>query len=118
MLKTLRQYQGARGGVIHAFSGSKQQAEQYLALGFKLGIGGTVTYERANKLRKLVAALPLSSFLLETDSPDMPLCGYQGQRNLPERVVDVAKVIAQLHACSLDEVARETTNNTRSLFAI
>ncbi|MGB0732241.1 MAG: TatD family hydrolase [Pontibacterium sp.] len=118
MLKTLRQVKLAQGGVVHAYSGSLQQAEQYIALGFKLGIGGTVTYPRANKLRKIVASLPLDACLLETDAPDMPLCGYQGERNLPERVVNVAEVLAELKGCHVTEVARMTKQSTAKLFKL
>jgi len=59
------------GGTAHAFNGSLQQAEQYIELGFKLGFGGMLTYERSSKLRKLASELPLESIVLETDAPDM-----------------------------------------------
>lgn len=109
MLKQLRQLKLERAGVVHAFSGSEQQARAYLKLGFRLGIGGSVTYERATKLRKLVAELPLESFVLETDSPDMPLLGYQGQVNYPERVANVAAAIARIRQQPLTEIAGVTT---------
>jgi TatD DNase family protein len=109
VLKQLRQYKLFSGGIVHAFSGSEQQAKQYLALGFKLGLGGTVTYERAKKLRHIVTELPLDSFVLETDAPDMPLSGYQGEPNRPARVREVAQVIAELKGCSLQEVASATS---------
>ena len=109
VLKQLRQYKLSSGGIVHAFSGSEQQAKQYLALGFKLGLGGTVTYERAKKLRHIVIELPLDSFVLETDAPDMPLSGYQGEPNRPVRVREVAQVVAELKGCSLQEVASATS---------
>jgi len=109
MLKQLRQLKLERAGLVHAFSGSEQQAREYLKLGFRLGIGGAVTYERATKLRNLVAKLPLDSFVLETDSPDMPLSGYQGQVNYPERLVEVAAAVAQIRQQPLTEIARITT---------
>lgn len=96
VLQRLRHYQLPQGGLLHAFSGSQQQAEQLVALGFKLGLGGGITYPRANKLRQIVQNLPLSAFLLETDSPDMPLQGFQGRRNEPANVALVAETLAEL----------------------
>ncbi|MDF2181753.1 TatD family hydrolase [Neptuniibacter sp. CAU 1671] len=118
MLQQLRRCLLPRGGIVHAFSGSLQQAEQYLQLGFRLGIGGTITYPRANRLRTLVQQLPLESFVLETDAPDMPLQGFQGQRNLPERVRRVAETMAELRGCSLEQIAAQTTQTSESLLAL
>lgn len=118
VLKLLRQKGLVRGGVVHAFSGSEQQAEQYTALGFKLGIGGTVTYERAKKLRRIVANHPLSDLVLETDAPDMPLAGYQGKPNQPSRVFEVAKTVAEIRGCALEEVAEITSSTAAQLFRI
>lgn len=115
MLKQLRRYKLPKGGIVHAFSGSEQQARQYLELGFKLGVGGTITYDRANKLRRIVTALPLDSFVLETDAPDMPLSSYRGEVNQPSRVLDVAKVIASLRQCMVEEVAATTTHEALQL---
>lgn len=71
LLKALRQVK-VRGGIAHAFNGSLQQAQAFVALGFKLGFGGAVTYDRALQLRRLAAELPLGSVVMETDSPDIP----------------------------------------------
>lgn len=109
LLKQLRQLKLERAGLVHAFSGSEQQAKEYLKLGFKLGIGGAVTYERASKLRRLVAELPLESFVLETDSPDMPLQGYQGQVNYPERIANVAAAVAKIRQQPLADVIEVTS---------
>lgn len=109
LLKQLRQLKLERAGLVHAFSGSEQQAKEYLKLGFKLGIGGAVTYERALKLRRLVAELPLESFVLETDSPDMPLQGYQGQVNYPERIANVAAAVAKIRQQPLADVIEVTS---------
>lgn len=109
LLKQLRQLKLERAGLVHGFSGSEQQAREYLKLGFKLGVGGSVTYERATKLRRLVADLPLESFVLETDSPDMPLQGYQGQVNYPERIAEVARVVAKIRQQPLAEVIEVTS---------
>lgn len=76
LLVALKRQQFSEGGILHAFSGSQQQANGFLDLGFKLGIGGTITYARAEKTRKTVKNLPLDSFVLETDAPAMPLAGF------------------------------------------
>ena len=104
------------GGVIHAFSGSYEVAQQYVDLGFYLGIGGTITYERAQKTRAAVTKIPLDYLLLETDAPDMPLHGKQGQRNSPETIPQVAQVLAELRGVTMQEIAAATSSNTMRLF--
>lgn len=116
VLKYLRQHAIPRVGVIHAFAGSLQQAQQFIDLGFYLGVGGTITYPRASKTRGIMAQLPLSSLLLETDSPDMPLAGLQGQANTPLNIPRVAETLATLRQQSIDEIAAATTANCRKLF--
>ena len=83
------------GGVIHAFSGSIQQAQYYIKMGFKLGVGGVITYERAAKTRAVVAKLESQHLVLETDSPSMPLNSYQGEINTP---LHIPKVFDALYA--------------------
>ena len=117
-LQQLRRVRLSRGGVVHAFSGSEQQAREYIKLGFKLGVGGSITYERARKLRRTFAALPLSALVLETDAPDMPLCGYQGETNYPERAAQVANVLAELRGVTPEEIAAATLQNTREVFRV
>ncbi len=107
-----------RGGVIHAFSGSIELALQYVELGFYLGIGGTITYERANKTRHAATLLPLESILLETDSPDMPLAGKQGERNSPQYIPEIAQILADIRDDSLNNIAQQTTANAKKLFSI
>ena len=87
-LLTLRGFDGLRG-VVHSFSGSRQQAEQLWERGFLVGIGGPVTYARARRLRRLVAEMPIEYLLLETDSPDQPDCRTRGHRNEPANLVAV-----------------------------
>ena len=118
ILHILRRFQPRFGGIIHAFSGSEQQAQKYIKLGFKLGFGGGITYERARKTRHLAATLPLQHIVLETDAPDMPLFGYQGKRNEPKQVRQIAQCLAQLRGLSLQEVAATTSNNCKTLFAL
>jgi TatD DNase family protein len=106
------------GGVIHAFSGSYEMARQFVDLGFCLGIGGTITYGRAQKTRAAVKRLPLECLLLETDAPDMPLYGRQGARNSPEFIPLVAQALADLRGIALAEVAAVTWNSATQLFGI
>lgn len=118
MLRCLKQFPLERGGILHAYSGSFEQAEQYWKMGFFLGIGGTITYERANKTRGAVKNLPLSALVLETDAPDMPLNGCQGKRNSPLKIIDVAYALAELRGDSVAEIAKQTTFNAKQLFQL
>ena len=111
-----------RGGIAHAFNGSAQQAQMFIELGFKLGFGGAATYERAHKLRRLAAELPLSALVLETDAPDIPphwvyttaeqrAAGRPQGRNSPAELPRIAQVIAGLRAMPLADLAEATTRN-------
>lgn len=106
------------GGVIHAFTGSKEIAKQYWQLGFYLGIGGVITYERARKTRDAVKALPMEALLLETDAPSMPLSGHQGKDNSPENLPLIAKEFAKLKGITEQEVAEQSTQNFYDLFRL
>lgn len=118
VLKLLRRQNLPRAGIVHAFSGSEQQAREYAKLGFKLGFGGAMTHERAHKLHRLVAELPLEWLVLETDAPDMPLSGHQGERNEPSRVAEVARLIAELRGISVEEVKAVTHATAVSLLKL
>jgi TatD DNase family protein len=113
----LRRIGGLRG-VIHSFSGSEEQAQQFFKLGFHLGIGGPVTYERAKRLRAIVASMPIEWLLLETDSPDQPLSGHRGERNEPTFTAEVLDCIAALRNEARESVAAATTRNRETLFAL
>lgn len=117
VIAAIRRCGGLRG-VVHSFSGSLDQARRLWDLGFLLGIGGPVTYERAKRLRGLVAAMPIQHLLLETDAPDQPLHGHRGARNEPAQVREVAEVVARLRGIGIDELAAATTANARRLFGI
>ena len=104
------------GGIIHAFNGSIQQAEKYIELGFLLGFGGMLTFERSSKLRKLVKDIPLSSIVLETDAPDMTVAQHKGERNSPEFVTYVLNEVANIKQVSTTEVAQSTNENVRRVF--
>ena len=113
----LKRHQLPRTGVVHGFAGSVQQAERFIALGYYIGVGGTITYPRASKTRGVMATLPLSSLVLETDAPDMPLNGWQGQPNRPERAALVYQTLCELRLESDVEIARALKNNTEKLFS-
>lgn len=109
---------GPLRGVVHSFSGSAEQARQLWKLGFLIGLGGPVTYDRANRLRGLAAEMPIEFLLLETDAPDQPDAGIRGQRNEPARLAEVLRVIARLRGESEADVAAATTANAQRLFGL
>ncbi len=98
------------GGIAHAFNGSFQQAEQFVGLGFALGVGGAFTFTRAQQIRRLVTELSLSNLVLETDSPDMaPAWLEKGSRNTPGQVAQIAVTLAELRDQSVEQVLQETS---------
>lgn len=101
----LRQKRFTHGGIVHAFSGSEQQAKAWLDLGFKLGIGGAMTHPRAHKLRRTIRAIPLNAWLLETDSPDMKPAFWAQTYNSPAAIVFLAACLASLKNVKLAELA-------------
>ena len=109
---------GPLRGVIHSYPGSADQAKRLYDLGFLVGIGGPVTYERANRLRTLAATLPIECLLLETDAPDQPDSDHRGQRNEPARLVRVLHAVAELRGMAPAELAAATTANAERLFRL
>lgn len=105
-------------GVVHSFSGSPEQARQLWEHGFLVGLGGPLTYERAQRLRRLVASMPLEFLLLETDAPDQPDAGIRGQRNEPARLATVLQTVATLRDQDPIEIAAATAANAQRLFAL
>lgn len=105
------------GGVIHAFSGSEDIANTYINMGFKLGVGGTITYPRAVKTIATIKKIPLEHLLVETDSPDMPLNGYQGKRNTPLQSIAVAEALAILKGVDKEEIEKSSTHNYLKVFS-
>ena len=129
LLKHLRELQPEGGwrGTAHAFNGSEQQALEFIKLGFKLGFGGTVTFDSARQIRRLASELPLDALVMETDSPDIPphwlyrtaeqRAGGQGQgRNEPGELPRIAGVLAQLRGLPDEALARATTANALQAF--
>jgi len=113
----LKRHNLPRTGVVHGFAGSLQQAERFVQLGYKIGVGGTISYPRAKKTRDVMARLPLHALVLETDAPDMPLNGFQGQPNRPERVAEVFACLCTLRDEPPDEIAHALYENTTALFS-
>ncbi|MBI5924404.1 MAG: TatD family hydrolase [Aquabacterium sp.] len=125
LLKHLRRLRDAgrpvAGGIAHAFNGSEQQALAFLALGFKLGFGGAMTFDRALQIRRLAASLPDDAIVLETDAPDIPphwlyqtaQARAEGarSRNEPAELPRIAQSLADLRGWSLAQVQAQTTAN-------
>ena len=118
LLQELKDTAVAKGGVVHGFSGSYEQACAFWDLGIRIGVGGTITYPRAAKTRAAVTKMPLEALLLETDAPDMPLAGRQGQRNSPEYLPEVAQVLADLRLESVETIAARTSANAADVFGL
>jgi len=112
----LKRFKLKRGGVIHAFSGSREEAREYLKLGFKLGLGGAATWPQALRLRKVIAELPLDGVVLETDSPDMAPSMYPDQRNSPAHLPDICVALAEIMGCEPDVLAEASSINACGLF--
>ena len=124
LLRALRELAPPQGwrGIAHAFNGSAQQAQAFIDLGFKLGFGGAVTYERALQLRRLAAELPLSALVLETDAPDIPphwlyvtagqrAAGQARQPNEPAELPRIGAVVAGLRGIAVEELALASARN-------
>lgn len=109
---------GRLRGIVHSFSGSLQQAGMLAGNGFLLGLGGPVTYPRANRLRTVAATVPLEWLALETDAPDQPDCRHRGERNEPGRTVFVAETIAMLRGDTFENVAAVTSANVERVFGL
>lgn len=117
VIREIRCYPGLRG-VVHSFSGSLQQAEQLIDLGFYLGFGGSVTHARATRLQTVVKAVAAESVLLETDAPDQPPSGRQGERNEPAFLIDILAHIATLRGTDSQALAATCNHNARELFRL
>lgn len=115
-IATLKRYRLPRGGIVHAFAGSAEEAREYLKLGFRLGLGGAATWPQANRLRKVVAQLPLEAIVLETDAPDMAPSMHAGRRNSPEYLPEICAVLAGLRGIAAEELAAASSRNAYELF--
>ncbi len=118
-LKILREYRGRlRGGVMHCFEGSWEEAAAFLDLGFSLSFSGTLTYPKAGHLREVARMAPLDRLLVETDCPYLPPQPWRGQRNEPAYVIATARQLAGVRNLTLEEAARATWENTLRVFGL
>ena len=115
-LEIFQEEQGPRvGGILHAFSGSVEMAQNALRLNLALGFGGSITWPEARRAPEVLRALPATAFVLESDAPDQSPEPYRHQRNRPQWLTLIARRCAELRHCSLEEVAAQTTTNARRI---
>lgn len=110
ILKQLRRIKVV-GGIAHAFNGSRQQADEFIQLGFKLGFGGSLTYPGSTRIRSLAGDLPMDSIVLETDAPDIPPAFAPRERNVPANLPRFGAVLAELRGMSAAEIAAASSRN-------
>lgn len=114
VLRELRRHR-VRGGIAHAFNGSRQQADMFIDLGFALGFGGAMTWPRATRLRELATTLPLEAIVLETDAPDIPPEFVGRGRNEPAFLPRIAETLCELRGMSPDELALASRKNAERI---
>ncbi|MES2917598.1 MAG: TatD family hydrolase [Pseudomonadota bacterium] len=123
VLRLLRETRFREGGIVHAWSGGIEEARHYARLGFRLGIGGPLTYDQSRRLREVVVAMPLESLVLETDAPDMTpqpcrLPGPGRTRNSPEFLPAVAQALAALKGVTPEQVAAVTRRESLAVLRL
>ncbi|MBK5352597.1 TatD family hydrolase [Pseudomonas sp. TH41] len=116
VIATLKRFRLKRAGIIHAFAGSKEEAREYIKLGFKLGLGGAATWPQALRMHRVLAELPLESVVLETDAPDMAPAMFPGQRNSPAHLPAICSALAGIMAITAEQLAAASTANACELF--
>lgn len=107
-----------KGGIAHAYNGSLQQARQYIDLGFRLGFGGTLTYERSRRIRALARELPREAIVLETDAPDMVVSQHRGERNSPAYLHHCLEALAAVRGEDIGTLAMATTRSARAVLGL
>ncbi|WP_346833561.1 TatD family hydrolase [Pseudomonas abietaniphila] len=115
-IATLKRFKLKRGGIVHAFAGSREEAKEYIKLGFKLGLGGAATWPQALRMHRVIAELPLDSVVLETDSPDMAPAMHPQVRNSPEHLPDICTALSALMNIPAERLAQASTDNANQLF--
>ena len=115
-IATLKRFKLKRGGIVHAFAGSREEAKEYIKLGFKLGLGGAATWPQALRMHRVIAELPLDSVVLETDSPDMAPAMHPQVRNSPEHLPDICMALSELMNIPAERLAHASTDNANELF--
>ena len=117
-LKIMKEHAQGLRGVIHCFSYSKELAEEYVKMGFHIGIGGVVTFKNGKKLKEVAEVVPLERILLETDCPYLAPEPYRGKRNSSLYIPYIAQAIADIKGVTCEEVVAQTEQNGKSLFGI
>lgn len=117
-LQIMKEHAQGLRGVIHCFSYSKELANEYIKMGFHIGIGGVVTFKNARKLKEIAKEIPLERILLETDCPYLAPVPYRGKRNSSLYIPHIAKEIANLRGITYEEVVAQTEQNGKVLFGI
>jgi len=109
--------EGAFPAVLHCYTGGRDLAQRAIALGLSISFTGILTFKKSDALRAIAAALPADRIMVETDAPYLAPGKFRGKRNEPSYVVETAKVLAEVRGVTLDEVARQTTENFFRLFS-
>lgn len=117
-MEILRSFAAGMKAIIHCYSYSKEMAEEYVRMGYLIGVGGVVTFKNARKLKETVEAVPLSHIVLETDCPYLAPEPNRGKRNSSVNLYDVARAIAELKGRSTEEVLQITEENARRFYGI
>lgn len=115
-IAALKRFKLKRAGIVHAFAGSREEAKEYIKLGFKLGLGGAATWPQALRMHRVIAELPLDSVVLETDAPDMAPSMYPGLRNSPEHLPDICNALADWMSVPAERLAEVSTLNAMAVF--
>lgn len=102
--------------MIHSYSGSSEQAKQLVDLNFYISLSGSVTYDRAKKVRRVANDIPLASLLVETDAPDQPDMKNTGKRNEPAFLINTVEAIAGIREKPVEIISMQTRNNAKNLF--
>lgn len=117
-MEIMKQHGKGISGVIHCFSYSKEMAQEYVKMGYYIGVGGVVTFKNGKKLKEVVETIPLTSIVLETDSPYLAPVPNRGKRNSSLNLIYVAEEIARLKGISCEEVIRQTEENAKALYRL
>lgn len=117
-LEIMKEHGSGLSGVIHCFSYSREMAEEYVRMGYYIGVGGVVTFKNGRKLKEVVKAVPLTSIVLETDCPYLAPVPFRGKRNHSGYIRYVAEEVAQIKDISVEEVIRQTEDNAKKMYGL
>ncbi len=117
-MEIIKKHGAGLGGVIHCFSYSKEMAEEYVKMGWYIGIGGVVTFKNGRKLKEVAEAVPLKSIVLETDCPYLAPVPFRGKRNHSGYIRYAAEEVAKIKGVSAEEVIRQTEENAKRMYGL